>query len=153
MSQLEQAPLSKSVAYAFGWFFLLAAISSLVAFFVLILPVVTDPESSFIYQQMSVYLSADEPLVLAAGAENQSVFTISSDGRLLITFFLAILGFIPGYILSVGLYHLAESQIFMPMPMSFSKVATVFFFILSMCATASFLAIRKLRDANPADMF
>ena len=68
-------------------------------------------------------------------------------------FFLAILGFIPGYILSVGLYHLAESQIFMPMPMSFSKVATVFFFILSMCATASFLAIRKLRDANPADMF
>jgi hypothetical protein len=91
MGQLEQAPLSKSVADAFGWFFLLAALSSLVAFFVLILPVITDPESSFIYQQMSVYLSADEPLVLAAGAENQSVFTISSDGRLLITFFLAIL--------------------------------------------------------------
>jgi len=68
-------------------------------------------------------------------------------------FFLAILGFIPGYILSVGLYHLAESEIFMPMPMSFSKVMTVFFFILSMCATASFLAIRKLKDANPADMF
>ncbi len=68
-------------------------------------------------------------------------------------FFLAILGFIPGYILSVGLYHLAESEIFMPMPMSFNKVMTVFFFILSMCATASFLAIRKLKDANPADMF
>jgi len=91
MGQLEQAPLSKSVADAFGWFFLLAALASLVAFFVLILPVITDPESSFIYQQMSVYLAADEPLVLAAGAENQSVFTISSDGRLLITFFLAIL--------------------------------------------------------------
>lgn len=68
-------------------------------------------------------------------------------------FFLAILGFIPGYILSVGLYQLAESQIFMPMPMTISKVMTVFMFILSMCAMAGFLAIRKLKVANPADMF
>lgn len=68
-------------------------------------------------------------------------------------FFLALLGFIPGYILSVGLYQLAESQIFMPMPMTISKVMTVFMFILSMCAMAGFLAIRKLKVANPADMF
>ncbi len=68
-------------------------------------------------------------------------------------FFLAVLGFIPGYALSIGLYQLAESQIFMPMPMTFSKGATVFMFILSMCALAGFLAIRKLRVANPADMF
>ncbi len=68
-------------------------------------------------------------------------------------FFLAILGFIPGYLLSLGLYHLAESQMFMPMPMNFSKVMTVFLFILSMCAMAGFLAIRKLKAANPADMF
>ena len=68
-------------------------------------------------------------------------------------FFLAILGFIPGYILSVGLYQLAESQIFMPMSMTISKVMTVFMFILSMCAMAGFLAIHKLKAANPADMF
>ena len=68
-------------------------------------------------------------------------------------FFLAVLGFIPGCILSIGLYHLAESQIFMPMPMTVSKAVTVFIFILSMCAIAGFLAIRKLRAANPADMF
>ncbi|MDR4653257.1 MAG: ABC transporter permease DevC [Nitrosomonas sp.] len=68
-------------------------------------------------------------------------------------FFLAILGFIPGLVLSVGLYHLAESQIFMPMPMTFEKALNVFIFILSMCFIAGFLAIRKLKDANPADMF
>lgn len=68
-------------------------------------------------------------------------------------FFLAVLGFIPGYILSVGLYQLAESQIFMPMPMTLSKAVTVFVFILTMCAVAGFLAIRKLKAANPADMF
>lgn len=68
-------------------------------------------------------------------------------------FFLAVLGFIPGFILSAALYQLAESQIFMPMPISFSKTATVFGFILSMCATAGFLAIHKLKAADPADMF
>ncbi len=68
-------------------------------------------------------------------------------------FFLAILGFIPGYLFSLSLYHLAESQIFMPMPMTFSKAVTVFMFILSMCMTAGFLAIHKLKAANPADMF
>jgi len=68
-------------------------------------------------------------------------------------FFLAVLGFIPGLVLSISLYHLAESQMFMPMPMTFGKAINVFFFILSMCFIAGFLAIRKLKDANPADMF
>ena len=68
-------------------------------------------------------------------------------------FFLAILGFIPGFIVSAGLYHLAEGQIFMPMPMTLNKIITIFLFILAMCATAGLLAIRKLKAANPADMF
>lgn len=68
-------------------------------------------------------------------------------------FFLAVLGFIPGCVLSMGLYQLAESQIFMPMPMTLIKALTVFMFILSMCVLAGFLAIRKLKAANPADMF
>lgn len=68
-------------------------------------------------------------------------------------FFLAILGFVPGYVVSIGLYRLAESQTFMPMPMTWIKVITVFGFILSMCAAAGLLAVRKLRAANPADMF
>ncbi len=67
--------------------------------------------------------------------------------------FLAVLGFIPGYLLSLGLYNLAESQMYMPMPMLISKVITVFMFILSMCFMAGLLAIRKLKDADPADMF
>ncbi|MGZ8224543.1 MAG: FtsX-like permease family protein, partial [Methylobacter sp.] len=68
-------------------------------------------------------------------------------------FFLAILGFIPGYVLSIGLYRLAESAIFMPMPMPMIKVFSIFMYILLMCAIAGILAIRKLKAANPADMF
>ena len=91
MGQLEQTPFSKFLADALGWFLLVAAIGSLLALVVLILPLFTDPQSSFIYQQLSVYLSATEPLVLASASSNEPIFSVGSDGRLLITFFLAIL--------------------------------------------------------------
>ncbi|PTN11471.1 ABC transporter permease DevC [Nitrosomonas aestuarii] len=66
---------------------------------------------------------------------------------------LAVLGFVPGYLLSNSLYYLAESQIFIPMLMTPDKIITVFVFILFMCAVAGFLAIHRLKSANPADMF
>lgn len=66
---------------------------------------------------------------------------------------LAVLGFIPGFMLSLGLYHLAETQIFMPMPMTAAKATSVLMLILSMCFIAGLIAIRKLKDADPADMF
>ncbi|SET39194.1 putative ABC transport system permease protein [Nitrosomonas marina] len=68
-------------------------------------------------------------------------------------FILAILGFVPGLALSSSLYNLAESQIFIPMPMTLEKAVTVFVFILFMCTTAGSLAIHRLDSASPADMF
>lgn len=55
--------------------------------------------------------------------------------------------------LALSLYHLAESQIFMPMPMTAAKATSVLMLILSMCFIAGLIAIRKLKDADPADMF
>ncbi len=68
-------------------------------------------------------------------------------------FILAFLGFVPGLFISLGLYNLAESAIFIPMPMSTSKILMVFGLISGMCAISGLLAIQKLRAANPADMF
>ena len=48
MGQLEQTPFSKFIADALGWFLLVAAITSLIALAILILPLFTDPESSLI---------------------------------------------------------------------------------------------------------
>ncbi|MDJ0450862.1 ABC transporter permease DevC [Methylocystis sp. JR02] len=67
--------------------------------------------------------------------------------------YLALLGFVPGLALSLALYRLAEQEIFIPFPMPLGKVATVFAFILTMCSLAGALAIRRLKAANPADMF
>lgn len=66
---------------------------------------------------------------------------------------LAVLGFIPGAILARGLYALASSQIYIPMEMSAGTIGFVFALIFGMCVLSGLLALRKLRDANPADMF
>ena len=66
---------------------------------------------------------------------------------------LAVLGFVPGLLISLWLYHMAEQAIYIPFPMPLSKVLTVLGFIASMCGIAGLLAIRKLRAANPADLF
>jgi putative ABC transport system permease protein len=67
--------------------------------------------------------------------------------------YLAIFGFLPGVVLSTILYDVAERSIFIPFSMGVDRIASVFFFILTMCALAGLLAIRKLKSADPADMF
>ena len=66
---------------------------------------------------------------------------------------LALVGFLPGLAISAVLYKLAESIIFIPMPLPLSKMLTVFGMILIMCMLSGSLAMRKMRGANPADMF
>lgn len=66
---------------------------------------------------------------------------------------LAFIGFIPGFLTSLILYQMTESVTFIAMPMPVSKVISVFAMILTMCFAAGLLAMRKMRSANPADMF
>lgn len=66
---------------------------------------------------------------------------------------LAVIGFIPGLLLSLGLYDMTEGVIYIPLPMPLSKIVTVFFMVLCMCVFSGALAMRKMRSANPADMF
>ena len=40
-----------------------------------------------------------------------------------------------------------------PVAMGLSRVAGVFLLTAMMCLSATFLAIRKLREADPADLF
>lgn len=68
-------------------------------------------------------------------------------------FILAVLGFIPGLALSAGLYDMVGKATFLPLSMYPERALTVFVMIFGMCAFAGLLAMRKLRDANPADMF
>ena len=66
---------------------------------------------------------------------------------------LSILGFIPGVILSTGIYSYARTATNLPMVMTFSKGYLVLFSIVAMCIFSGILAIQKLRSADPADIF
>lgn len=66
---------------------------------------------------------------------------------------LAVIGFIPGAVLSAWLYGVVADATFLPLAMTVERAAMVFGLIFGMCAAAGLLAMRKLRDASPADMF
>jgi putative ABC transport system permease protein len=66
---------------------------------------------------------------------------------------LAVLGFLPGAALSTWLYGVVADATFLPLTMTVERASMVFGLIFGMCALAGLLAMRKLRDANPADMF
>lgn len=65
----------------------------------------------------------------------------------------AVIGFIPGCIISYFLYLISAAATFIPMQMPFSLIMSVFFLIFSMCMLAGYLAESKVRSASPADIF
>ena len=66
---------------------------------------------------------------------------------------LALIGFVPGAALSTWLYGIVADATFLPLAMTVERATMVFGLIFGMCALAGLLAMRKLRDASPADMF
>jgi putative ABC transport system permease protein len=66
---------------------------------------------------------------------------------------LAILGFLPGFGVSVVLYSLGRSATSLPMYMTLTKVITVFVMTVIMCSVSGAIAVRKLQAADPADIF
>lgn len=67
--------------------------------------------------------------------------------------FLAALGFLPGFLLSTGLYALFKSATFLPIAMNLTRAIMVLVLTIVMCVGAGVLAMRKLQQADPADIF
>ena len=58
-----------------------------------------------------------------------------------------------GAIACIGLYDVVAKATFLPIFMEIDRAALVFALIFAMCSFSGLLAMRKLSDANPADMF
>jgi putative ABC transport system permease protein len=63
------------------------------------------------------------------------------------------LGFVPAFFLALLLYFLLRTQALVPVAMELTRVAGVSLLTAAMCLIATFLAVRKLRGADPADLF
>jgi putative ABC transport system permease protein len=66
---------------------------------------------------------------------------------------LSVLGFIPGTLLAALLYWLTRQMAHMPTQLNTANVLSVLGLSVGMCLVAGGLATRKLRQANPADIF
>ena len=68
-------------------------------------------------------------------------------------FYLAALGYVPAYIAGQGLYWFVRDATKLPVGMDPARAITVLVMILVMCILSSLLAMRRLIDADPAEIF
>jgi putative ABC transport system permease protein len=66
---------------------------------------------------------------------------------------LAAFGYLPAYAAGQGLYALVRGATQLPVAMDTTRAVTVFTMILLMCMGSASLAMRRLADADPAEIF
>lgn len=105
-----------------------------------------------VYQVLSTDVNAhirEYATFKAMGYQNRYLLGVVFEEAII----LAVLGFIPGAILPVGLYGLTRSATALPVFMTTARAVTVFLLTVVMCALSGAIATRKLQSADPADMF
>jgi putative ABC transport system permease protein len=66
---------------------------------------------------------------------------------------LAVLGFIPGTAIALGIYRITNLATMLPMAMNFGRIIFVLILTIIMSSFSAAMAIRKLQTADPADIF
>lgn len=66
---------------------------------------------------------------------------------------LALVGFVPGCLVSAGLYYALGEVTGLPLLLTVPRAAIVLAFTVLMCSASGVLTVRKLRSADPADLF
>jgi putative ABC transport system permease protein len=66
---------------------------------------------------------------------------------------LSALGLIPGFAIAETLYLMFRHQAHVPVEMTTVRVAFVIALTIAMCVGAGMMAMRRLRDADPAEIF
>ena len=66
---------------------------------------------------------------------------------------LAVMGYVPAYAAGQALYALVRSSTKLPVAMDLPRAVLVFSLILTMCMGSAVLAMRRLVDADPAEIF
>lgn len=66
---------------------------------------------------------------------------------------LAVLGYLPGMLISLGLYRLTADATRLPMQMTVPLAVSVVLLAVIMCCVSGAIALRKIRSADPAEIF
>lgn len=66
---------------------------------------------------------------------------------------LAVLGFVPGVIIAMLIYHAISNATGLPLAMELSRASIVFVGTIAACTISGALATRRLKSADPAELF
>ena len=101
-----------------------------------------------LYSDVSDHLS-EYATLKAIGYSNRSLLFVIFQEAI----FLAVLGYIPGFITTLGMYQLLTTLTKLDLVMTVNLALTVFILTLAMCLISAAIASNKLRAADPADVF
>lgn len=105
-----------------------------------------------VYQILSgdvVEHTAEYATLKAMGYQDSYLLTVVFQEALILAF----LGFLPGSAIAVSLYALTRNATNLPLFMTMSRAITVLILTIMMCLISGGIATRKLRAADPADIF
>ncbi|NJR67811.1 MAG: FtsX-like permease family protein [Synechococcales cyanobacterium CRU_2_2] len=66
---------------------------------------------------------------------------------------LSVLGFIPAFFLGIGVYRMTYKATALPIYMTQDRAVFVFVLTMVMCIVSGAIAVRKVQEADPADIF
>lgn len=66
---------------------------------------------------------------------------------------LSVFGYIPGFFISLLIYRIARDATFLPLQMTAERGVVVYLLTIGMCVASGALALRRLRKADPAEIF
>ena len=100
-----------------------------------------------LYAEISDHVS--DYAVMKARGYGQSYFIMMILQEALI---LSVMGYLPGYVFSLGLYRLVKTGTQLPIAMTVARSLWVLGLTFLMCFLSGGLAARKLKDVDPADL-
>ena len=101
-----------------------------------------------LYSDVSDHLPEYATLMAMGYKLNSLLGVVVREGLLL-----ALFGYLPAYAAGQGLYLLVRNATQLPVAMNTVRAVTVFSMILIMCMLSAGLAMRRLVDADPAEIF
>jgi putative ABC transport system permease protein len=101
-----------------------------------------------LYTEVADHLAEYATLKAIGYTQNYLLMVILQEALLL-----AVLGYFPGIIFSLFMYSSARDATLLPVFMSFDRAVMVLLLTMIMCIISGAIAVRKLRSADPADIF
>jgi len=68
-------------------------------------------------------------------------------------FMLALMGFVPALALALGVYEVIRKTAYLPVSMTLMRIVFVLILAVVMCSLSGLIALRKVKQADPAELF